>query len=198
MEYRNEILDQLRNFYQEKGPNNYVLAHTLHAFRVGDEKFLLALNQLIAEKLILGVATPDSQVAVTLNPERLVATAPHVQNNVTINIAPGASFTGPVAVGQTVSLSYTSATTAADDELREQLQGLVLSVGKVIEALQTQPEKSEIAEQLSVFVEQAKKETPSRRLLKVTGDGLIEAAKAVLSLAEPVASAVTAILSLVK
>lgn len=196
MVYREEILTDLRRIWDEKGPRNFVLADSLPCFRAGDKDFLLALNQLLAEGLVVAVQGPESRLGVAINPERIAKMQPTIQNNVTVNIAPGASHVGPIAVGQTIALSY-AATAAAPDQLREPLQQLVLAINKLVEAIDSPARKNEIAQDLATFVQQAKSESPSRKLLSVTGDGLLEAAKSVAVLLEPITTSVKAVLSLV-
>lgn len=195
MDYREAILAELRELYADRGPGNFFLADSLKAFRPGDGHYLLALNQLLSEGLILGTSGPDARVAIAINPEKIAAMPPIVQSNVTINLGPGASFSGPLAIGQTIAQTFSSATSTQDEHLRNTLQELVVLVGKVIEKLPAE-KKSEVTEDLSVFVEQAKKKERSDKALKITGEGLVEAAKAVANLAEPVVDSVRTILHL--
>lgn len=197
MDYRNLILADLRKLWDEKGPGNYFLADTLTSFKAGDQRYLVALNQLLAEKVVVGIQGPDERIAVALNPETLSANQPAVNNNVTVNLGAGATFTGPFAVGQTISQTYAATKEASGDQLRDHLEQLVLLVGKLVETIDSSSEKVEISEKLSTFVQQANKETPSKSLLQFTGEGLIEAAKAVASMAGPITTAVIAVLALV-
>ena len=76
MSNRRKILRDVKNLYDEKGPNNYVFAHQLPSFKQSDLKYLAAANQLLTEKMILAVAdtsNPDGEqpIAIALNPERL-------------------------------------------------------------------------------------------------------------------------------
>ena len=196
MDKRDAILQELLTWYDEMGPNNYVLADTLRAFKFGDKEYLGAMNKLIAEGLVLAIEAPNSRVAVALNPRKHAAAKPTVQSNVTINLGPGASFTGPVAAGQSISQSFSFANATPNEELRKQLQALVVLVGRLVEAIPDEDGKKEVAAQLSVLVEQAKKDHPSKRLLKVTGEGLIEAAKTIANMAGPVTAAVKAVLDM--
>lgn len=122
--------------------------------------------------------------------------APIMQNNVTLNFGSGASFTGPLAVGQTISQTYNKIAGVEDSGLRKKLEEMVIQVGKLIEKLDSDESKTEVSEQLSTFVEQAKKEKPSKKLIEVTSDGMLEAAKTVASLAAPVTVAVKSVLDL--
>lgn len=55
--------------------------------------------------------------------------------------------------------------------------------------------KLEVAERLETLASQASKPAPLRDVLKVTGEGLIEAAKVVAEMASPIAAAVRAVLA---
>lgn len=119
-----------------------------------------------------------------------------MQNNVTLNFSNGASFTGPIAVGQTISQTYNTVAEVQDDGLRQHLEEMVIQVGKLIELLDSDESKIEVSEQLSTFVEQAKKEKPSKKLLEVTANGLLEAANTVAHMAAPITAAVKSVLDL--
>jgi len=68
MSIRKRILKEFYVFYEEKGPNNYALADTLRCFTPKNELFLSAITQLLREKLVLGIGTPnEKRVAVALN-----------------------------------------------------------------------------------------------------------------------------------
>lgn len=72
MSFWKRILKELYKFYEQKGPNNYVLADTLSCFTVGNEKFPSALKQLLKERLVLGIEEPkERRVAVALNPDKI-------------------------------------------------------------------------------------------------------------------------------
>ena len=66
---RRRILRDLRDFSQHVGggPDNYVQPDSLRSFRVGDKTFLAAINELLGQGLILGVAGSDKRVAIRLN-----------------------------------------------------------------------------------------------------------------------------------
>ncbi len=77
MNYRKAILRELYKFYEDKGPNNFAVAHTLKAFSPGNKKFLTAVNQLLEERLINGskvplYVDPDGVLAIAINPVSLV------------------------------------------------------------------------------------------------------------------------------
>ncbi len=116
--------------------------------------------------------------------------------SVTQHFGSGASFTGSLAVGDTIVQTYNAASETKDLELREKLEDMVAQVSKLVESLESEDSKNEVGEQLSTFVAQAKKEKPSKQLLKVTAEGILEAAKTVAAMAAPVATAVKAVLDL--
>jgi hypothetical protein len=119
-----------------------------------------------------------------------------VINNVTLNFSNGSSFSGPLAVGQTIKLSYEMAADTKKDDLRTKLEEVVGQVSKLAETIEPEDRKNDVSTQLKTFVEEAKKEKPSKWALNVTSAGLLEAAKTVASLAEPVTASVKAVLSL--
>lgn len=120
-----------------------------------------------------------------------------VINNVTLNFSNGSSFTGPLAVGQTIKLSYEMAADTKKDELRAKLEEVVGQVSKLAQAVEPEDRKNDVSSQLKTFVEEAKKEKPSKWALNVTSAGLLEAAKTVPSLVEPVTASVKAVLGLI-
>jgi hypothetical protein len=74
---RTGILRELYTFWLEKGPGNFALADTLKCFKAGDQIFLTAMNQLLAEGLVVGVSSgvkiEDSteRAAIAANPGRI-------------------------------------------------------------------------------------------------------------------------------
>jgi hypothetical protein len=72
----------------------------------------------------------------------------------------------------------------------------VKEVGGLVTRLPTDDTKNQVTQQLATFIDQAKKESPSRSLLSVTEDGLIEAAKTVAEMVPAVTSVVTAVKAL--
>jgi len=119
-----------------------------------------------------------------------------VINNVTLNFSNGSSFTGPLAVGQTIKQSYEMAAETKKDDLRTKLEELVTQASKLAQVVEPEDRKNDVSTQLKTFVEEAKKEKPSKWALNVTSAGLLEAAKTVASLAEPVTTSVKAVLGL--
>ena len=120
-----------------------------------------------------------------------------VVNNVTLNFSNGSSFTGPIAVGENIKISYDAALSASKEDLRGQLQELVALVSELTEEIDSIDDKNNVSVQLKSFVEEAKKEKPSNWMLGVSSKGLIEAANTVAAMASPISSAVKAVLALV-
>jgi hypothetical protein len=120
-----------------------------------------------------------------------------VINNVTINLGNGSTFTGPVSVGENIRVSYSAATSASGDQLRQRLEEVVGLVSKLTEAIDSVDKKNDVSVQLKSFVEEAKKDKPSKWMLDISSNGLLEAAKTVAEMAAPVTTAVKAVLELI-
>jgi len=78
MSLRKKILKELYTFYEEKGPDSYVLADTLKSFSPGNEKFLAAVSGLLRKELIKGVASgikaegsTQDRLAIAINPAKI-------------------------------------------------------------------------------------------------------------------------------
>lgn len=136
----------------------------------------------------------------TVNESRLMLKAQlrrsAVVNNVTLNFSDGSTFSGPLLVGQNITLSYSAAESAADTGLRDSLGKLVRSASAMIEQLTDAKRKEEASEQLKTLTEQAASVRPSKWLIETSGKGLIEAAKTVAEMCEPVTTSVRAVLAL--
>lgn len=198
MDYRSAILAELKLLYQQ-GPEAFALADSLRCFSPGDQSYLTALQQLLAEGLVRGISSGiNDRIAISLNPEKISAIAPSVHNEVTVNLAPGATFTGPFAVGLTITQAFSTASSASEQTLKTALEALVKETARLAEALADESAKVDVSARTKVLVEQATQERPSKPLIEFSAKGLIEAAKAVSALAEPIAKAVTAVLSLLK
>jgi ABC-type transporter Mla subunit MlaD len=118
-------------------------------------------------------------------------------NNVTLNFSNGSSFTGPLAVGENIRISYDAATGASTNELQDRLRETVETVGKLVEKLESEEEKVDVSTQLKAFVEEARKEKPSRWMLNTTAKGLLDAATKIASMITPVSDAVSAVTQLI-
>lgn len=120
-----------------------------------------------------------------------------VVNNVTLNFGDGASFTGPLAVGENIRVSYNAVADIEEQDIRDSLQEVVKQVSDLAQAIELEDLKNDVSEQLKAFVTEAKKEKPSRWMLDISSKGLLEAAKTVASLTDPVSKAVKAVLEMI-
>lgn len=120
-----------------------------------------------------------------------------VINNVTINLGNGSTFTGPISVGENIRVSFGAAASTNEDQLRQQLEAVVGLVSKLAEVMDTVDKKNDVSVQLKSFVEEAKKEKPSKWMLDISSKGLLDAAKTVAEMAAPITTAVKAVLQLV-
>ena len=149
-----------------------------------------------AKELAEGLSAAGAQIAET---KRIVSSkkgGKTVINNVTLNFSNGSSFNGPLAVGENIQISYEAAQSVKEGRLRKALEDLISTATQMIESLKDEGQ-ADAAAQLKAFVEESKKKTPSRWMLGVTSKGLIDAAATVGELAEPVTTAVKAVLSIV-
>lgn len=120
-----------------------------------------------------------------------------VVNNVTLNFSNGSNFTGPLVVGENISVSYAAIGTASGAALKLALEKLVKTSSAAIEKIPDPGLKLKASEQLKTLTEQAASPKPSKWLLELSSQGLIDAAKTVASMATPVATAVKAVLALI-
>jgi hypothetical protein len=102
----------------------------------------------------------------------------------------------PIAIGHEIQQIFGSANATGDAQLRSHLEELVRQATRLIENLPSDEMKNDVSQHLATFVEQAKKEQPSRSLLTVTSAGLLEAAKTVAHMVPPITTAVQSVLSL--
>jgi len=188
-------------FARELWPEPGLFSPTLGmppAFRMA---ILEAWEQSLEEKGLTGLVVSYHAVLSGLHlqqengPDRSEART--VVNNVTLNFDNGASFTGSLAVGKNIRIAYLAARGAENDQLRVQLEEVVAQVSKLVEAIDSEETKNDVSSQLQTFVDESKKERPSKKMLAVTSEGLIEAAKTVAAFAAPVAAAVKAVLTLI-
>ncbi len=73
MKYRRIILKRLRHFYDNEGPPGILELNPIDIIgKPGNKKFVAAINQLLAEKLILAQPGVESnRPAFCLNPDRI-------------------------------------------------------------------------------------------------------------------------------
>jgi hypothetical protein len=117
-------------------------------------------------------------------------------NQVTLNFSNGSSFTGPLAVGENIKISYEAAAGTPKEEFKERLEHLVKTVSALAEKLDKEDDKIDVSTELKTFVEEAKKEKPSKRMLGSMADGMIEIAKNAATMVTPVSEAIRSVLAL--
>ena len=117
-------------------------------------------------------------------------------NRVTITLGPGATFSGDVRTAQRIEHTLATAREEPRPDAKARLEELVLQVGKLVEALEADRDKQLVTRSLETLVEEARSDNPKRKWYEVSGEGIIEAAKAVASLTGPVTAAVKGVLAL--
>lgn len=149
-----------------------------------------------AHELADRLSTTSAQVSATKRIVSRQKDSKSMVNNVTLNFSNGSSFVGSLAVGENIKSSYDAARNTSDEKFRDSLEALVMIVTKLVESLKDDKIRADTAAQLKAFVEESKKPAPSKWMLGVTSQGLIDAASTVAKLANPVSTAVKAVLNL--
>jgi hypothetical protein len=114
-----------------------------------------------------------------------------------LRMANGASFTGPLAVGQNIKISYEAASSSPQEDLRNRLEEMIAVTSKMIEALETEQQKIDASTQLKALVEEAKKDKPSKWMLDASKEGLLKSASTVATMVTAVSKAIAAVMALV-
>lgn len=114
----------------------------------------------------------------------------------TINYGEGNTFNGSVNAGINIKNSYQSSEKAHTEELQELLKELTIHFSKLCETMKDQKDQDAATRKLETFVKEAASSKPEPDMLKVTGNGLIEAAKTVAEMAGPIISVVTKVAGL--
>lgn len=112
-----------------------------------------------------------------------------------IDMGKGNTFYGDVIAAGHIERSFNAAKEIKKDDLQKTVEDLVKQVAAMASKLPNDEQKV-VARKLEHFTQEAKAEKPDRDLLKITGKGLVEAAKAVAEMAEPVGKAVMAVLGI--
>jgi hypothetical protein len=146
---------------------------------------LLQLNAIATRLMAIAKQHDDSEIA---SKEKKTV-------NVSVNFGSGNTFTGPVAVGETIRQSYAIAE-GANNDLRGKLEDLTSLTAKLIELVPSDEDKLSTASALKELVETANNKTASAGQIRIKGAGLIEAAKTVKDLVAPISAAVGAIVEL--
>ena len=116
--------------------------------------------------------------------------------NVTVNFGSGNTFTGPVAVGETIQQTFSMVGSVDNPGLREKLELLTKLATRLIELLPQDEDKVNTASVLKEVVEAANKKPTSASQIRIRGAGLIEAAKTVAEMSGPISTAVAAVVAL--
>lgn len=195
---REAILAELKRLYEAKGPQAHILAENLSAYGPDVGEFRTALNQLLAEKLISGVTIDGGRVAVALAPSAYGSLErPPGSNIVTVSIGQGGQLVGNVVTGIGSTQTANVRAGSSGHDLQERISELQQLVEKLVAGLPSETDKIDVRAQAETFVAEAQKPIPSKKLLSITGEGLLGAAKTVATLAYPVTKAVEAIIHIV-
>ena len=101
-----------------------------------------------------------------------------------------------VTVADTIERSFNTAVgSKAPDELKEELKKLAEQVAEMAKLLPS-PKAEDVARKLEDLTKEATSDQPRKEWYEFSGEGLIEAAKAVGEIAAPVITTVKAILTL--
>ena len=104
-------------------------------------------------------------------------------------------FHGNFVIGTTIQDSFNQiAQSNADEDIKQKLELLCSQVQELIKTLPVEKQK-EVTQDLSSFVAETTKETPRRKWYELSGEGLMEAAKACAGLTSPVIATVKDILA---
>ncbi len=120
-----------------------------------------------------------------------------VINNVTINLGEGATFTGPVSVGENIKSSFSVVNKLEKKKLKTNLHELIKQVGRLIEEIPSNEEKEIVSEQLKSLVEEAKKDKPNKWLINVSSKGILEASKTFVDLVSPISTIIKNVISII-
>jgi hypothetical protein len=88
-----------------------------------------------------------------------------------------------------------SSSTVGNTQLKQTLQALTAEVGRLAAKL-SKDEAEKVSQDLQTLTSEATSKSPRRKWYELSAEGLIEAAKTVAEMAEPVSTAVKAVLAL--
>ena len=113
----------------------------------------------------------------------------------------GSIFYGDVNVNQvaakTIQESFNRVANAdVDTELKDQLKELAKAVGEMLKAIPDEKQQEEVARDLETLTSEVLSDSPRPKWYQLSAEGLIQAAKNVGEIAEPVVKAATAVLAL--
>jgi hypothetical protein len=112
-----------------------------------------------------------------------------------VTVDHSSTFSGDLVMANSISDSFKKAGDAPSSQLQSQLERLCQHVESLIRDL-PKDTAAQIAQDLSTFVSEASKAQPRRKWYELSGEGLIDAAKACAGMASPVIKTVKSILAL--
>ncbi|MEM9065774.1 MAG: hypothetical protein AAGB51_09830 [Planctomycetota bacterium] len=113
-----------------------------------------------------------------------------------INIVGQNTFNNSPIKSQIQNSFNTTNSLPEDDEKRKLLEDLIKQVAALAEEINDQDDADAAGRKLETFTKEANAAKPDKNLLKLTGDGLVEAAKTVGKMVGPITKTVTALLAL--
>jgi hypothetical protein len=139
-----------------------------------------------AERLVQSYRSADERITIvlpgaTMNDNRVTILGPNYGN---INVAGTFINTGKIISG------------VGNTELKSALEALHDQAKQLAERLPEDADKEGVANRTEALTKAATAAKPDKSMLKVTGEGLIEAAKTVAGMAGPIATAVGAVLGI--
>ena len=145
--------------------------------------------------IVLNISGKDNTV--TLQAEQ---TATMTTKSQSLNLGSGHQFHGDVNINQvaaeTIQNSFNRVSNSdASNELKSALQNLSQQVTELCKRVPESKQK-EVVRDLETLTNEALSPTPRKKWYELSADGLLDAAKAVVGLSEPVTAAVKTVLSL--
>jgi hypothetical protein len=195
-----------RDHWQGFSQKTIIETFNAHEDLVGKEERVILLEQLQqARRQIFNKIKSYTQIRELARPKLHFVNTGTVQiaekiirggDNVTVTtvkIGDGNTFHGDVIAAGKIQNSFNKAVESdISEETRNAVKELTIVVGKLCEHLESS-EAQTVSRDLETFVNEATAEKTRANWLKITGEGLIEAAKTVAIMAEPVATAVKAV-----
>jgi len=114
---------------------------------------------------------------------------------VRVNYGKGNVFYGDAIAAGYIEDSFKAAGKTANGEVQDALERLTTNAANLIEKLDAS-EQQMVSRKLRALTEEAAASVPDKSFLKVTGEGLIDAAKTVAEMLGPITTAVKGVLSL--
>lgn len=118
------------------------------------------------------------------------------QHIVNVDYGSNNKFHGDFIAAENIKNSFNAANKAFSIEVGDHLKKLTDEVAKLCEKLDSEKQQ-QVSHKLKVFTEEAAESKPDEKILKVTGSGLVEAAKTVAEMFDPIKSTVIRILTLI-